>query len=429
MKRLVGVLLALILAAACATALATGTYAVGTRQETLTGDHIREIIQSLEKNKDWEKLTGQEEQKVASDRSDTVFYLGTLKPPEAVYATSINNRVSLNWKDNNNVTKIWAVYEKVNNSWKYITAVTNKFCSINKVSDGEHTYGVASVQYSSTTGDFLQSDKLTCVTLLVLNGSDKPGEDADVREISLSGRNDKVLKLTVYDNTYLHIRTDSLTWFADGNSSVVVPETAAGTSDSLRYASLGKNLYVKAAKHKPYIVVATYDYTQTQADGKTVYLMGAKRAYYTIYLDYVSGNAPVMINGIIYQVDFAKKTATATGVTDRNVTKVSVPGSISVNGKSCKVTKIAANAFKGLKKLKTVTIGKNIKTIGKNAFNGCKNLKTITIKTTQLTSSSVKSGAFKNCHKEAVVKCPDSKRSAYKKILSKKGLAKTVKYK
>ena len=37
------------------------------------------------------------------------------------------------------------------------------------------------------------------------------------------------------------------------------------------------------------------------------------------------------------------------------------------------VTTIAANAFTGNKKMKKITVGKNIDTIGKNAFKNCKN--------------------------------------------------------
>ena len=59
----------------------------------------------------------------------------------------------------------------------------------------------------------------------------------------------------------------------------------------------------------------------------------------------------------------AKKKATAT---------VTVPATVKVNGKTYKVTTIAANAFTGNKKMKKITVGKNIDTIGKNAFKNCK---------------------------------------------------------
>ena len=82
-----------------------------------------------------------------------------------------------------------------------------------------------------------------------------------------------------------------------------------------------------------------------------------------------------------------------------------------------------------MKKLTTVTIGKNIKSIGKNAFYGCGKLKKITIKTTKLTAGAVGAGAFKGINQKAVIKCPKAKKTAYKKILLKKGMKKTVTFK
>ena len=80
-------------------------------------------------------------------------------------------------------------------------------------------------------------------------------------------------------------------------------------------------------------------------------------------------------------------------------------------------------------KLTTVTIGKNIKSVGAKAFYGCKKLKKITIKSTKLTKKTIGSKAFTGINKKAVVKCPKAKKAAYKKILLKKGMKKTVKFK
>ncbi len=114
----------------------------------------------------------------------------------------------------------------------------------------------------------------------------------------------------------------------------------------------------------------------------------------------------------------------------RKTTKtVTIPATIKVNGKSVPVTAIAANAFKGMKNLTAVTIGKNVKTIGKNAFNGCKKLKKITIKTTKLIGKTIGANVFKGINKKAVFKCPKSKKAAYKKILLKKGAKKTMSFK
>lgn len=111
-----------------------------------------------------------------------------------------------------------------------------------------------------------------------------------------------------------------------------------------------------------------------------------------------------------------------------NLKKVTIPATIKYKGKSIPVTAIDKEAFKGMKKLQTVIIGKNVKKIGKNAFLNCSKLKNITIKTTKLTAKRVGSNAFKGINKKAIVKCPKAKKKAYKKILLKKGMKKTVKF-
>jgi len=104
---------------------------------------------------------------------------------------------------------------------------------------------------------------------------------------------------------------------------------------------------------------------------------------------------------------------------------ITIPNTVTIKGKSYKVTSISSNAFKNNTNLTNVTIGKNVKKIGKNAFYGCKNLKKITVKSTKI--SSVGSNAFKNIHKKAVIKVPKSKLSKYKKLFKNKGQKKSVK--
>lgn len=135
------------------------------------------------------------------------------------------------------------------------------------------------------------------------------------------------------------------------------------------------------------------------------------------------------------------------GTTQNDAKKVVIPSTVTVGGKTYKVTSIAKNAFKGNKKLTSVTIGKNIATIGDSAFNGClsltkitipENVKTIgkkafynnsklnsiTIKSKKLTK--VGSNAFKGINKKAKIVVPSSKLSSYKKLLKGKGQVKTV---
>ena len=86
---------------------------------------------------------------------------------------------------------------------------------------------------------------------------------------------------------------------------------------------------------------------------------------------------------------------------------------MKINNTAYRITSVKANALKGKKKITSVTIGKNVATIGAKAFSGCKNLKKITVKTSTL--KKVGKQAFKGIHKKAAVKVPRNKKTAYKK--------------
>jgi len=102
------------------------------------------------------------------------------------------------------------------------------------------------------------------------------------------------------------------------------------------------------------------------------------------------------------------------------LTKVTIPS---------KVTTIGKSAFYGCNKLKTVTIGKNVSNIGAKAFYGCSKLTTLTIKSTKLTAKKIGSKAFTNTSKSMKVNVPKKKFKAYKSMLINKGVNKKAKFK
>ena len=148
---------------------------------------------------------------------------------------------------------------------------------------------------------------------------------------------------------------------------------------------------------------------------------------------------------------------------------VRIPDAINVDGITCKVTGISANAFKNNKSLKSVTIGRNVTVIGINAFYGCKKLskvsggngivkighkafgncislskmtipgtvtsigkqafcnckklRSITIKTSTLSGETVGSKAFAGTYKKPTVKVPAKQLKAYKKLLKTRGMS------
>lgn len=177
--------------------------------------------------------------------------------------------------------------------------------------------------------------------------------------------------------------------------------------------------------------------------------------------------------------DGEERTVTYVKSTNKNASTISIPSTVTLDGLSYDVTKIANNAFKnnktlkkvvisskvlvigdgafyGCKKLSTVSLGANVTTIGKNAFYncialkkivipskvnkigskafyGCKKLLSITIKSATLTTKNVGSKAFTKAgssnYKKMTVKVPKKQLKAYKTMLKKRGLSSNAKVK
>ena len=100
----------------------------------------------------------------------------------------------------------------------------------------------------------------------------------------------------------------------------------------------------------------------------------------------------------------ASKAVEFSGTAKKKVAKVTIPASVKIGNTVYKVTSIERMRLRIIKKLKTVVIGKNVKSIGKKAFFGCKNLRKITVKSKVLTKVGAK--AFKGIDKKAVIKVP-----------------------
>lgn len=102
--------------------------------------------------------------------------------------------------------------------------------------------------------------------------------------------------------------------------------------------------------------------------------------------------------------------------TNQAAKTVTIPATISAKGLTYKVTAIASQAFKQNKKLKSVTIGANVRSINNNAFFKCPSLKTVNIKTVLLKNKTASKKAFKGANKKLVIKVPKKVKKTYQKI-------------
>ena len=128
-------------------------------------------------------------------------------------------------------------------------------------------------------------------------------------------------------------------------------------------------------------------------------------------IDAASISQIVTVNGITYIIDVNNK-ATAIKI---NTKKKAVLNKVTANGTTYPVVAIADNACKNNKKIKALSIGSNVTSIGKDAFKGCKKLKKITIKANR--SLTVGKGAFKKIGKKATIRIKGIKGKARKKLI------------
>ena len=103
----------------------------------------------------------------------------------------------------------------------------------------------------------------------------------------------------------------------------------------------------------------------------------------------------------------------------RSFTALKIGNSVIIQGYSCKITTVGSKAFRNYKKLKSVTFGKNVCSIGKSAFAGCSGMRKLNFKTTKLTLKRVGSHAFA-MKARVKLKIPKRKKKAYLIILRKR---------
>lgn len=94
---------------------------------------------------------------------------------------------------------------------------------------------------------------------------------------------------------------------------------------------------------------------------------------------------------------------------------ITIPTTVSYQGKAYQVTEIAKKVFAKSSKLQKVTFGKEITKIDEKAFDSCKNLKKLVFKGTKV--KKIGKHAFRNVNKKLKIQAPKKVKKKYKKMI------------
>ena len=107
-------------------------------------------------------------------------------------------------------------------------------------------------------------------------------------------------------------------------------------------------------------------------------------------------------NGVIYKV--VGSTVTVAGYSkDADITNVSIPATVTIDGADYPVTGIGSFAFSNCQTIQSVIVGNTVTSIGQGAFANCHNIRELEISNSVET---IGNKAFYGCHKLATVVVP-----------------------
>lgn len=228
--------------------------------------------------------------------------------------------------------------------------------------------------------------------------------------------------------------TKSMTLYAQWESTLPSVKSAEVTLSGTKLTYTGKALKpaVKSVVLNGKTLTAETDYTVSYSNNKnigtaTVTITGIGKYAGAVEKTFsiVAKKGTIFTVGEYkYKITSSKEVAFA-GIKSEKTTKVTIPKTVTIGGKSFKVTAIAKGALYNKKKVTSVVVGAYVKSVGQGAFKSCTGLKYITVKSEKI--ASVGKDAFKGIKSTAVIKVPSKKLDAYKKLMKGKGQGTSVK--
>lgn len=151
----------------------------------------------------------------------------------------------------------------------------------------------------------------------------------------------------------------SFTWAKNGQSATAVFICSSGGEKKNVTAEVSNS----SSSQTQYVYTAKVELNgKTYSDTKTV-----ARETVTVNETFKKGG----LNYKVTKVSGKKGTATVTSSEKVTSTSLTIPKTVTFNSVVLTVNAIGNNAFKNMKKLKTVSVGANVTKIGTNAFYGC----------------------------------------------------------
>ena len=288
--------------------------------------------------------------------------------------------------------------------------------------DGSNKF-IGNVVYDSTEGILVanKSSSVTGTVALVMQGNDGVNDwyyskVITGKELIRSSDISAALKLSSEPDL-----SDCEIWIETTIDGMTYAINAVSSDDNLKTSDDGKDTY--------YLNV--FD----AAKGTVTYVAPMNKKQPTVKIPDI-----VLIDGIVYKViaiekdAFKKNKYVKTVTIGKNVTTIGANAFCNCtkleNVKfGSNVTTIGEKAFYKCTALRKISIPRMVKSIGEKAFYGCCNVKTLTIKSIKLTTKKIGSKAFSKTSRNMTVKVPKKKFKVYKSMLIKKGVNKKAKFK
>ena len=125
------------------------------------------------------------------------------------------------------------------------------------------------------------------------------------------------------------------------------------------------------------------------------------------------------IDNVTYKVMNVSKRTAMIETADTSAESITIYNKIKIGDITYKVVRINKKAFTKCSNLKSVTIGKYVKTIGNKAFYGCGKLSKVTFKGKKLVT--VKKKAFRKTSANLKISAPASVKKLYRKLVRSSG--------